>query len=160
MSFADTINQQAETSGGDWVKLREQGDAIVGDLLDITERPKTWEGQQVLSRKGNPRNEWIITLRVTPTSDEDDGIRKVPAPETLQWAIQNHLKDTGVRFPSTWGGRLGIGVKKAPESPTSQVEVEDWSINYTPPATGTAAAINAAVDAAPSTNVDPFDGLV
>lgn len=160
MSFADTINHQAETSGGAWVKLREQGDAIVGDLLDITERPKTWEGQPVLSRKGNLRTEWVITVKVDPTDDEDDGIRKVPAAETLQWAIQNHLKATGARFPSTWGGRLGIGVKKSPDSPTSQVEVEDWSISYTPPATGTAAAINATVDAAPATTVDPLAGLV
>lgn len=162
MSLAASINQDIESGGGKFVKLRDSGDAVIGELLGIDERQKMWEGAPVLSRKtGEPRKEWVITLRTELSEGpDDDGIRKIAANEGLQIAIKNHMRETKALFPDGWGGRLAIGVKVGAPNATSQVE--EWSVRYTPPATGTAAAINASVDAqsAPAAAVDPLAGLV
>ena len=146
MSFADSINDQAQRLGGKWVKLAETGDTIVGDLVDIEERVKSFDGEVVLSRKsGLPRTEWVITLATDlrdPGDATDDGVRKVAAAESLQRAIKAHLRDSGQRVPSSWGGRMAIAVKVGRPSPTSQVE--EWSIAYRAP-TG-ADALNAQLD--------------
>ena len=80
----------------------------------------------------------------------------MPASEGLQWAILDFLRDDKVQFPSSWGGRLAIGVVKGKPSPTSQVE--EWSVRYTPPSA--ADSINAAAQApAAPAAVDPLAGL-
>lgn len=157
MSFADTLNQQSEHRGGKWINLTTSGEAIIGELIDIEERDKTWKGTVVLgSKSGKPRKEWVITLRVDPVDDDDDGLRKLAAAEGLQWAILDHLRDNGVKFPSTWGGRLAIGVVKGKPDETTQVE--EWSIRYSPPSA--ADAINAAAAApSPAAAADPLAGL-
>lgn len=162
MSLASSINQDIESGGGKFVKLRDTGDAVVGELLGIDERIKMWEGAPVLSRKsGEPRKEWVITLRTDLSEGpDDDGVRKVAANEGLQIAIKTHMRESKQLFPDQFGGRLAIGVKVG--APTTTSQVEEWSVRYTPPATGTAATINAAVDAqaAPAAAVDPLAGLV
>lgn len=159
MSLATSINDDIERGGGRFVKLREAGDAIVGDLLAIDERTKTWEGQPVLSRtSGEPRKEWVITLRTELSdSDDDDGVRKIAANEGLQIAIKSHMRESGQRFPATWGGRLAVGVKVGAPSPTAQVE--EWSVRYTAP-TGAETINDAVAAAAPAQAADPLAGLV
>ena len=146
MSFADQINEQAQRTGGKFVKLSESGDKIIGEVLSIEEREKSFDGQPVLSKKGNVRIEWLIELQ-TDERDADDthdtGIRIVPANEGVQIAIKKHLKETGQRFPANWGGKLAILVVKGKPAPTQSVE--EWSVASTAPSP--ADAINAAADA-------------
>lgn len=146
MSFADSINEAAQRSGGKFIKLAETGDKIAGEVLSIEEREKSFDGQPVLSKKGNVRIEWLIELQTDerdPDDSHDTGIRIVPANEGVQIAIKKHLKESGQRFPANWGGRLAIVVVKGKPSPTSSVE--EWSVAYTAPSP--ADAINAAADA-------------
>lgn len=147
MSFADSINEQAERTGGKFVTLSADGDKIIGELLGIEERPKTWEGKPVLGQKsGKQRIEWIIELQTDlrdPDNAEDNGIRLVAGNEGVQIAIKKHLKETGQRFPANWGGKLAILVVKGKPAPTQSVE--EWSVAYTAPSP--ADAINAAADA-------------
>jgi len=102
------FNAMAKNSGGTWVSLRKQGDRIVGELIDTEERDKTFEGAAVLSRKtGKPRKEIIVTLKVDDRNDEeDDGIRKVSANESMQRALIAAAK----KVPFVAGGRLAIEV--------------------------------------------------
>jgi len=148
MSFADQINEQAQHTGGKFVKLSEDGDKIVGELLGIEEGPKTWEGQPVLGQKsGKPRIEWLIELQTDlrdPDNADDKGIRLVAGNEGVQIAIKKHLRESGQRFPADWGGKLAILVVKGKPSPTRSVE--EWSVAYTAPSP--ADAINAEVEAA------------
>lgn len=102
------FNTMAKQSGGTWVSLRKTGDRIVGELIDTEEREKTFEGAAVLSRKtGKPRREIVVTIKVDDrTDDEDDGVRKVSANESMQRALIAAAK----KVPFVAGGRIAIEV--------------------------------------------------
>ena len=96
---------------------------------------------------------------ITPAADDDDdGLRKVAASEGLQWAITDHLRDTGKRMPGTFGGRLAIGVAKG--KPSANAQVEEWRVNYDPPSGADAVNAAAAASPAPAASVDPLAGLI
>lgn len=159
LSFADQLNRNIETGGGGtWVKLRDRGASVAGELLGIEERDKMFNGAPVLSqRSGKPRTEWVITLRVDtpdPSIEDDDCVRKVAATETLQWAITDHMRDTGQRFTSSWGGRLAIVVVNGATGPTASMEKADFQVKYVAPSGPSPAAINAAVDQPSTPSVD------
>lgn len=117
MGIAD-FNSYAANAGGKWVSLKEHGDRIVGELIDTEERTKTWEGKPVLSQKsGKPRTEIIVTIKVDDrTDDEDDGIRKVAANESMQRALIAAAKKT----PFVAGGKLAIECTAPAPTSTSQ----------------------------------------
>jgi hypothetical protein len=112
------FNEMAANSGGKWIKLRELDATVAGELIDTEEREKTYKGKVVLSSKTNkPRREIVVTLKVDDrTDDEDDGIRKIAADESMQRALIAAAKKT----PFVAGGRLAIKCVRAPESETDQ----------------------------------------
>ena len=114
------FNALAANSGGTWVSLRRKGDRIVGELIDTEEREKTYEGKVVLSSKtGKPRREIVVTIKVDDRKDdEDDGIRKVSANESMQRALIIAAKKT----PFVAGGRIAIEVTEDPKTSTDQAE--------------------------------------
>ncbi len=166
MSLVDTLNQAIDRPvGGTWLKLRETGQSIVGELIEITERGKTYDGAPVLSRRtGEQRLEWVIKLKVDqpdPQITDDDCIRNIAAGETLQWAITDYMRDAGLRFRFGWGGRLAIVVAKGADSPTSSVEKDGYQIKYAPPTGAPASTINDAITAsAPAAPAVDIDALI
>lgn len=130
MSLSE-LNDAAARSGGTWVSLKQKGDKIRGRMVDFENRPKTFEGEPVLSRKtGKQRYEFVFTLETDDTDGpEDDGIRKVSLNESAQRAVLKALKDAGQE--AAIGGLWEIAVSADPETSTSQAE---FAARYTPPA--------------------------
>lgn len=133
MSTLDDLNQAVATRGGRWIKIRTTDDPkIDGEILEFEQRDKTdLDGNVVVGKKsGKPRIEWLFTLKVDEREDDDDdGIRKVPANESMQGAIAKAIKESG--HQAEVGGRLQIAVAKNPEDDYSQA---DYVARYTPPA--------------------------
>lgn len=129
----DDVNEDIARSGGSFFKLthKEHG-TIEGTLLGAEKRVKTFEGKEVLSRStGKPRHEWVLTLQ-TEMRDadqaDDDGVRRVSCNEGLQIAIREELRRKGAKLE--YGGRIKLGVKQDPETPTSQAV---YGAVWTPP---------------------------
>ncbi len=118
----DQLNEDAQRSGGQWVKLHATGDTISGVLLDAEKRGKTFEGAPVLSRKsGEQRIEYVLTIQTDerdPNIDDDDGVRKVSANESMQRAVFDAIKKSGGK--ATPGCRIAIQVAEAAASTTEQ----------------------------------------
>lgn len=129
MSLSE-LNEAVARSGGTWIGLREKGDRVEGTIIDFEERPKTFEGEPVLSRKsGQQRMEWVFTLQTGESEGAaDDGVRKVSLDENGQRAVKKAIKDAG--SPAVVGGTLIIAVVADRETPTSQCEKK---AKYTPP---------------------------
>lgn len=130
MSLSE-LNDAAARSGGQWVKLAQRGDVLQGAILDFENRPKTFEGQPVLSRKsGEQRYEFVFTLQTEDTEGpEDDGVRKVALNEAAQRAVLKAIKDAGVDAEN--GGHLLIAVVEDPPNDKAQAV---YRAKYTPPA--------------------------
>ena len=128
----DQLNEAAARMGGQWVKLnrREHG-VIEGDLIDFEIRPKSFEGAPVLSRKGNPREEWVLTLRCAPdpANPDDDGIRKLSLNESAQRALSAAIKES--KAPADVGSHIKAAVI---EDPPSDREQAVYKFQVTPPA--------------------------
>lgn len=127
----DALNEAVRTMGGRWVKLRHTTDPpISGEILDFQQRPMSWEGKPVLSqRTGQPRMEWVFILRTQlHEDDEDDGVRRLPANESMQRAIAQAIKDAGGN--AEIGGRLQVAVVADAPSATDQA---DYKARYTAP---------------------------
>jgi hypothetical protein len=126
------LNDAARSSGGTWVKLSDKGDKIRGRMVPdgFENRPKTFEGEPVLSRKtGKQRYEYVFTLETEDTDGpEDDGIRKVALNESGQRAVQRALREAGVE--AEVGGLWEIAVVADKPTATSQAE---YAARYTPP---------------------------
>ncbi len=139
MSTLDTLNTAAESLGGRWVKLnrREHG-TIEGALKDFEIRPKTFESKPVLSSKtGEQRSEWVLTLKVTPEDDDDDGIRKLSLNESAQRALAKAIKDSKAKAATD--GIVKMAVLKDPATDREQAE---YQAKYTPPAPVSDAALD------------------
>lgn len=71
------LNDAIAASGGDWVKLNEAGQQVTGALVDAEVRPRMYDGSQVVSKAGNPRKVWTLTLDVpgrgAVKADADEG---------------------------------------------------------------------------------------
>lgn len=119
-------------SGGQWVKLKATTDAPVeGTIVSVEKRDRTDPQGNVVFKKGTqtPRVEYVFTLQ-TGLSDgaDDDGIRKLPANESMTRAIEEAERKAGV--PMREGGTLKVGVKADPADQFSQAE---YVAKYTPP---------------------------
>ena len=130
MSLSE-LNDAAARSGGTWVSLKTQGDKIRGRMVDFENRPKTFEGEPVLSRKtGKQRYEFVFTLETDDTDGpDDDGIRKVSLNEAGQRAVLKALRDAGAE--AAIGGYWEIAVTADPPNSKSQAE---FAARYTAPA--------------------------
>lgn len=142
MSLSE-LNDAAARSGGTWVNLKLKGDKIRGRMVDFENRPKTFEGEPVLSRKtGKQRYEFVFTLETDDTDGpDDDGIRKVSLNESAQRAVLKALKDAGAE--AVIGGYWEIAVAADPKDSTSQAE---FAARYTPPAKTVDMSVPAAAD--------------
>ena len=132
MSF-DALNEAIARGGGTWVNLKAKGDRIEGTIIDFKERPKTFEGEPVLSRKtGKPRFEWVFTLQ-TGESDgpDDDGVRKVALDEWGRGEFKDAVKKSGAVAEA--GGLLVLAIVEDRKSPTDSVQ-QHLRARYTPPA--------------------------
>lgn len=120
----DELNEAAATIGGSWVKLRTTDDPPVeGRVLAFEKRPKTFEGQPVLSRKsGEQRVEWVFTLDV----DGDEPV-KLSLNEAGQRAVASALKEAGAK--ANVGDTLKIGVS---QNPASEREQATYRARWTP----------------------------
>lgn len=131
MSLSD-LNDLAARSGGTWVNLKQKGDKIRGRMVDFENRPKTYEGEPVVSRKtGKQRYEFVFTLEIPAedgTGPDDDLLRKVSLNESGQRAVIKALKDTGAQ--AEIGGTWEIAVAADPATKTDQAE---YVARYTPP---------------------------
>lgn len=92
----DAINQEAlsgaapATRDGEWLDLRRKGETTTGRFVTLEERPRTWEGKPVLSRKtGEPRIEWILTFT------DGSSTWKLAANESMQSAIRSAIASLG-----------------------------------------------------------------
>lgn len=135
----DNLNQAAAELSGEWVKLVSTDDPTIdGTVLAFEVRPKTFEGEPVLSRKsGQQRTEWVFTL--------DTGAEtavKVSLNESGQRAVSKALTAAGC--PASVGDRLEIRVSENQPDPRSQATyVARWTavpaaLNVPTPATVTA----------------------
>lgn len=128
MSF-DQINEEVKKSGGQFVKLtRKEHGVLEFEIVDAEVRTKTFEGAEVLSKKGKPRKEWLFVFNVKPETPDDDGVRKFAANESAQFAIRDAVKAAGGKIEK--GGTIKIAVKTDPENSRSQAE---YQAKYTPP---------------------------
>jgi hypothetical protein len=116
MHTLDDLDNAAASLGGNWVKLRTTDDPpVVGKVLAFEVRPKTFEGQPVLSRKsGQQRNEWVFTL---DAGDGGDPI-KLSLNEAGQRAVSEALRKANAK-PKV-GDTLKIRVHVNPEDSRSQ----------------------------------------
>ena len=124
----DELAEAAASLGGKWVKLHTKADgAIEGKVVAFEKRNRTDPEGNVVFKRGTqtPRIEWLFTLEVDPELREgpdDDGIRKLPANESMQRAIAQAIKDAG-GSPNT-GDRLKVGVREDPRDSFSQAEYQ------------------------------------
>lgn len=131
----DELNSAVASVGGTWVKLREESDdPIEGVIVAFEKRNRTDLDGNVVYKKGTqtPRIEWLFTLQVDDDrreGPEDDGLRKLPANESMQRAIADAIKKSGEQARE--GGRLAVKVKADPRDKFSQA---DYAAKYTPPA--------------------------
>src|SRR5690606_33717812 len=97
----DELAEAAASLGGKWVKLQKKADgAIEGKVVAFEKRNRTDPDGNVVYKRGTqtPRIEWLFTLEVDPELREgpdDDGIRKLAANESMQWAIAAAIKEAG-----------------------------------------------------------------
>lgn len=127
----DALNNAVNRAGGTWLKLRTTQDpAVDGSIIDFEERDRRDpDGNVILSRKTNkPRLEWVITLQCEPEGDDDDGVRKLAANESMQRAIADAIKASGK--PAAIGGTLKVKVSEDPEDNYSQAT---YKAVYVPP---------------------------
>jgi hypothetical protein len=127
----DELNQEIASRGGRWVKLRNKGDVIEGEILDFVRRDRTDPEGNIVYKRGTtqPRTEWVFTLATDlREEDDDDGVRRVPCNESAQGAVSRAVKESGAAV--VLGGRLKLGVAKDPEGDFSQPE---FIARYTPP---------------------------
>ncbi len=103
------LNEAAARTGGQWVKLDEEGASVTGYIISSEMTPRTDpEGNVVLARKsGNPRQ--VLRMRLAtdlrdPDVENDDGVRIFDANESAQREIIRAYKasgledDTGAKF--------------------------------------------------------------
>ena len=133
MSELTELNQAVASVGGSWVKLQAKGDVIEGEITAFEKRPRTDPQGNVVMKRGTdtPRIEWLFTLKVDADQLEgpdDDGLRKLPANESMQRAIASAIKEAGVQ--AEVGGRLKVGVKADRPDDFSQAE---YQAKYTAP---------------------------
>lgn len=134
MSF-DALNDAVErnsSSGGTWVDLKNKGDRIEGAIIAWEERPRTFEGQPVLTQAtGKPRYEWVFTLQ-TGESDgvDDDGVRKVAIDERGQDEVKRAVRDAGVKVQP--GGTLLLAIV-ADRQKSNEMRHTHLRARYTPP---------------------------
>ena len=120
----DELAEAAASLGGSWVKLQKKADgAIEGKVVAFEKRNRTDPEGNVVYKRGTqtPRIEWRFTLEVDPELREgpdDDGIRKLAANESMQWAIAAAIKEAG-GTPNI-GDRLKVGVREDPKDSFSQ----------------------------------------
>lgn len=110
----DELNDAVAMAGSTWINLRNVDD----DPLDITvtdfvKRPKMFDGAPVLSRKGNPRTEWVFT----GTTPEGDTVR-TSLNESAQRAVLDGLRKANAK--AEIGDRLQLKVKEDPPDDRSQ----------------------------------------
>lgn len=128
----DELNNAVASVGGSWVKLQKVGDTIEGEIVAFEKRNRTDPQGNVVMKRGTdtPRIEWLFTLKVDDLEGpDDDGLRKLPANESMQRAIATAIKEAGVQ--AEVGGRLKVGVKADPPDTYSQAE---YQARYTAPA--------------------------
>jgi len=125
MSLDDIINESLN-SGGKWAKLATKGDKIAGELVSIDKRQRrTPEGDIVVGKKsGEPRTEWVITVRVPADQHEDaddDGLRKYGANEGAQRAVKEAIKRAGIKSADELVGcQFALAVAKEAEGKFEQ----------------------------------------
>ena len=118
----DDLNDALTSISSEWVNLRRTSD----DPLDITvtnfeKRQKMFDGAPVLSRKGNPRTEWVFTGQ-TP---EGDTVR-TSLNESAQRAVLDALRKADCK--AEIGDRLQLKVKEDPADERSQaVYTAKWT---------------------------------
>lgn len=119
MSFDELNALLATPRGGRWVKLRDAGDKIVGELLDVEMINRTDpSGEIVLGKKsGKPRRVARIRIQIDPESPDDDGVRIFDANESAQTALQECVRRDGALAA---GGTIAIAVTESPKDSYSQ----------------------------------------
>lgn len=129
----DQLNQDAASTGGAWLKLRNKADGVIDATVIAYEKRERRDPEgDVVYKKGttNPRYVWTFTLRLDESSPliegpDDDGLRKFDANESAQRAIGDAIKASPK--PAAEGDRLTIKVKTDPETDFSQAEyVAKW----------------------------------
>lgn len=103
----DALNEAINSGGGDWIKLTEKGQKLTGALQEAEVRRKTYKGKEVLSQKGHPRHEWVLTLMV------DGEPKYVVADEGGQSAIRAAARELGRNL--TTGDVVTIHVTESSE---------------------------------------------
>lgn len=120
MSFDELNNMLTAPRGGRWVKLRDTGDKITGELIDVEMINRTDpSGEVVLGKKsGKPRRVARIRIQTADHNDpDDDGIRIFDANESAQTALAECVARDGKLAA---GGTIAIAVVGAPRDAYSQ----------------------------------------
>lgn len=105
---------------GGWVKLTKKGEKLEGSIMSIEKRPKMFEGKPVLSKKGNPRDEYILTLSTDlrdSANDDDAGVRNYTMNEGDYSAFVEAWRKADKPNPVE-GWRVGIWCSKERERST------------------------------------------
>ena len=131
MSF-DDINKRLDNVGGTWIKLNDEGNELRGELVALEYRPLLDFNtkQPVLSKRGNPREELVVTVRIDEADradEDDDGIRKASLKESGQFALIDAIKASG--RPAEAGARIGIRCLGR----QSSMEQPRYEAGYKPP---------------------------
>lgn len=111
------FNEALFNGGGEWVKLTQKGQKISGSLVDAEVRQKMYQGNVVLSKKGQPRKEWVLTL------DVNGEHKKVAAAEGGQIALS--------KAAQTFGRNLAQGDVVSIEVTESSVQGQkgaEWAV--------------------------------
>lgn len=122
------INEAAQAMTGTWQKLTRKADGVIkGRVISFEQRPMTFEGSPVLSRKtGAQRTEWVLAVQ-----DDDNQVIKFSLKESGQRAVSEAIKASGK--PAKNGDVLTIAVKTDPAKDTEQpVYKATWEADNTP----------------------------
>lgn len=128
MTTYDFYEDATRPRGGRYVQLRKLGESLKGTVVGLEKRDKTFEGKPVLSKSGNQRYEYVITLATDIRDadiEDDDGVRRYSMNEGDYSAFIDAWKEAGSPKPID-GWTVGIKCtaerKKATEWDTHVVK--------------------------------------
>lgn len=96
--------------GAKSAKFDEEGDKVVGTILDMQVKQQTdiKDGTPLVWPDGNPKMQLVVTLQTDARDDDDDdGQRTLYVKGQMQRAVQDAVRKAGARGLAE-GGRLGV----------------------------------------------------
>lgn len=102
--------RRAQGGGAKSAKFDNEGDKVVGTILDMQVKQQTdiKTGELATWPDGNPKMQLVVTIQTDARDDEDDdGQRTVYVKGQMQRAVQDAVRKAGARGLAE-GGRLGV----------------------------------------------------